>query len=1242
METLEHVQGGSMEVKRKRKLGLTIVDSFDYLRNSNELQRVDAGTFLIKTLSGNIKSGEGGAELAYVLKRLVYGMGSMREASCAGFFSTLVALLTAVPSITVSEMLKLLEGELSVSEKLQKSEEADIYFGQILVLGTLIRSGRFVDQASREQQRQILAAMLEAGEKRSYLRLAAYTFILELVKQEDSELFQEVVWPVVVQELGKPLKSQSLEGLYFLLVVRSSFPEFLPQEFLLEQVGFPDLLDEDTAEIWGRLLLESPAATYAKHPVYEELARQLAASPRLPELWSRGVEPWLATPSANRHHVAFQLLSVILANIADKNNVSQLLTPNLVAILLRHMKSKEDRNMQLAEQAGDVLALIVNTFSNGEQDSDDAILGVLDKLLFCPGTLMFEKVTGTRIVQILSGELRAEGMKRLAQRYEDVVTCRAKKARGPDGKVAPWLNGERVYAAQLLTRLMCSQVVQTETEWKINKLKFLLHLGMFKTENFGHQLIETLRNCFFKVIDQPPKSTLPRLNSVRNILSSVVSHANKLLKNSGVDSLRHPWTEKVHESWKAMIKVVKKMKPGKEESDSPVIPVFHTMFLHMGLQLFVKPDNTIEALQELHSCYEEIGQSRPRPAGGRDDEVQWVDVAVDLMLSLLSRNTHLLRNMVGWVFPHLCPFLTPWSLNTLLQVLDPASEEHPLLDSLSADEDEEGSAGDSSDGDGSGSSEGEEEGVSDSEQDNDEPANAKLQMAVREALGAAGTVTDTESVDLDNLDEEEGNRLNEALSKAFRQFRQFRRPGKGSKAARKQTRRDRALTHFRIRALDLLEMYIAAGPGLEACLRFVPPLFRLLEFSIQDEHQRPLEARVRSCVAKLARLRRWAPSPGVTESQLAAVASGLLDKGERKSTVVLDMNTQVMECCMFLARVSHQLNSQDGAEKKKTVDGSPLTSVFKNAAIEFFQKRDSLLHPGFFKTLTQQMWFGNWNLVPLYVECCFAPNTRVFKRSQAIAMVTCFFNNRLVQQTLTQEEKDCLLNLEKAIMQHTLQLLREVAAGSTVVRDKFVGELVQLVATVWNLRARQGAAADWRAVGLAFVEYKRSVSTVAGFVKHAIKRLALSMKLQPGVSFGKHSEEPMAKVRKMENEEDSAIGTESSGSDHEDREENKKRPVIPQTAGGSRDPGNVEGDGKNGKKRKKFKRKSDLAHQKKESKLLRAAAASDGLELVSFASVDVGSIAGHSVDSENKTDGSGSENKGVSSNFRKSKKKSKR
>ena len=103
-----------------------------------------------------------------------------------------------------------------------------------------------------------------------------------------------------------------------------------------------------------------------------------------------------------------------------------------------------------------------------------------------------------------------------------------------------------------------------------------------------------------------------------------------------------------------------------------------------------------------------------------------------------------------------------------------------------------------------------------------------------------------ESVDIDEMDEDEGRQLDEALSQAFRMYK----ASKPKRNTKKQITDDRILMHFRIRVVDLLEIYLKSEHGgteasLASYIDIMLVLFSLLEFCIKDAHQKPLENRVR-------------------------------------------------------------------------------------------------------------------------------------------------------------------------------------------------------------------------------------------------------------------------------------------------------------------------------------------------------------------------------------------------------------
>nr|CAD7597551.1 unnamed protein product [Timema genevievae] len=978
-------------------------------------------------------------EVEYVLKRLIRGMGSSRANSRNGFFSVLVALLSTVKSMKVSDILNLVKKHLCITSNIGKTEEAEIYTGQILVFGALIRSGQFLSNATVEEQHDVLSNLLVAGQQRSYLPIAVYAFLEELLLQEISKSF------------------------------------------------------------------------HVHHPVYKEFAEQLATSPLLSDFWTQGVEPWLAKPNKNRDLLTLHIFQVVLANLTDKSQISKMLSTNFLSMMVKHLTINTSPKPELTIEANKALRLVTESFTEDMQDMDEAILDILRKFLFYPGQLMFEKFTGTRTVQILSNKLKASGVKELATLYQNVVTCKKDKVTGLQGETEPWHTAERKYAGELLTKLISNApAVQDDHEWKLDMMKFFLELGMFhpinKDENnvVSHLLAGSLKNNFFRLFDQHPKLALPRLNNLCNTQNAIIHYLDSLLKKKKwVQRLRKPWSPEAKASFQKMIAAIKELELPKKGLPQSTVLIFRTMLMQMGIHLFINPDLAIEVLEELHSCLNEIDTGKGKfDETSMEKEVQWVDVVVDLMLSLLSINNHTLRIMINWVFPHLCPFLTPLALKQIIQVLDPKSEEHPLIDSLDFDSDEDiASDEDITNDDDTANEEAlSSDGKHDSDTDSnieeaEEPANAELQRAVRQALGTADTITDTESLDLDDMDPEEGQRINKELAQAFKKYKS----ATNNRKSKKFPRKDKALSHFRVRVLDLIEIYISSEPSLESCLDLVMPLFHLLEYCIPNIHQKPLESRVRTCISKLTGLKKFEVGK-VTQEQLAELASKLLSKGERTSLVFFDMNSKIAECCCFLVKASKHIPTPVIVppiqwKMMEKIEVPPLTDVLRNALLDYFQNRGTLLQLELFQKLVQQMWDGNWIIATLLAYFANAPKIRPYKQYQAMELLKIFFKeNRSLQTELSPDEEWKFSRPEQVLLLKSIKLLKQ----NDSYKQKSLCKLLELLSQVHHCGKKINIelSKNWHVLGQALQMYKKNTQDIASSTKKSINKMLSLLGLQ--------------------------------------------------------------------------------------------------------------------------------------------------
>lgn len=367
-----------------------------------------------------------------------------------------------------------------------------------------------------------------------------------------------------------------------------------------------------------------------QHPIYEAICIKVASSKSLSN-FCKELNTHLHPQKFNRNKfiVSLTIINHILTKISDENipKIADLLLANIlqecikVFPQIRHKKTDE-LNIKFNELFTN-LNLKLSKLDNANPAYAQVKVDVLKKILFFPGTFLFEKITGAKIVQQITSYLATEGVKELSAVYRDVVLATEKK-QVSFNLDENWLNIERLQAANILNRLLAHPQVVNEHEWRFEQIKFLLDLSLFKTDydvglelagmyffyssNFKLKIasqvlikyfmsVGALRDTFYHSLDQK----LPKLTDVRNLLSQIINYINDKL--SEPDSLRTPFTEEQQKHWSKMYKRVSKLEKKKTETND-IVPVFHILLMHMGIQLFSEKKLAISTLDELKSCYD--------------------------------------------------------------------------------------------------------------------------------------------------------------------------------------------------------------------------------------------------------------------------------------------------------------------------------------------------------------------------------------------------------------------------------------------------------------------------------------------------------------------------------------------------------------------------------------------------------------------------------------------------------------
>ncbi|KAG7212195.1 hypothetical protein KM043_012535 [Ampulex compressa] len=1177
--------------QKMNKMGSTILDSFTKLTSENEVVRLDGGITLLRHLSQQNSDQIDSKELKYAITRIIRSLGSSKMYFKKGCYTTLTVFLTMHPETQIDTVLSVMDKELHPVGSNNKGENADIYMGRILTYGALIRS-KILYRSSIEVQLQVVQDILKAGNQRSHLSFLSTVFLLEFIQQLDIECIRTSFWPIIETEFGKQWSELTLDSFYVLLLLKNKFPLLINRQFLKKHLKNEDIVTKETMENSLKILTDLPRLVSCQHPVFKLFCDELKTSELIVSFWT-GIDRRFAKPSKTDEHLAVEVLRLLLKNITDTSILPMLLSPNFLQHVLKKLTNcKRNRNDKILIAFKELLTLLVSTTSSKDVKQKTQI-SVLKKLLLYPGDLMIEKKTGIKVIQAITGKLSLDGVKKVSKLYRDIIENVVPVEKQNANVESHWTNAERTYAAQLLTKLMGHPETIADQEWRLEQLQFLFRYGLCEVSNVGVELAPHFKDSFYRALDHK----LSKLSDLRNVLSALVDHLKSCLSSNEI-TLRSPLTDVSENAWKSVISLKEKLENNTKKAEAT--PIFHTMILHMGLQLFSDSEVAIMSINELQSCYERLvkkSKKNKQGNGKKEEEPEWVEVVVDLLLSLLSRNSHLLRSLVGCVFPHICPYLTTAAVYQILAVLDVKNGKNPLVEKTGQDIDEDSSDMEetstsdfddqSEDDNNIGETESSDENGSDSNEDSaneDETVTDRLRLAVRQALGDASVQTDDDDVDVDQIGEEEGKRLDESLAAAFRILRENRQS-----RSKKQEKTAQTLTHFRVRVTDLLEAYLESGPSMVIALDMLVPLFALLEYCIKNPHEKPLEIRVRSCLKKLSTVKKFKDMDGVNNDLLITVLKALIEKGERSASVCQEMSDKLAECCTFLVRCSQQVNTS-------TQD---IIKIYGENLTAFFKKRDCVLPAVLFKSILQLYWEGNWQLAPLLVDYAFDSTIRSFRRGQALEFLTVFYKNHRLIHSDTDHSKSRLV-MEKKLCQNSMSIFREICnvnnkdkdqsdVNHTVgvgkdVKQKFVCLLLTLLHTVYTQHMPK--AWDWKSLATVLTSYRSHVS-LAKDAKSAYNKLAVQIGASVNVPAKENKSDITSKINGLsitKNEgEDMAV---IRNGDTDTEAESAK-------------------DSESAVKRKKKNKQKDKHLLKKEARELRAKAMSEGFEVFEFSSVDL-------------------------------------
>ncbi|XP_075157683.1 MYB binding protein 1a [Haematobia irritans] len=1043
---------GSLDTKGGIKsVDTNIFKYFKELTNDEEKLRLEAASNLVQQLSRSKDEEKKQKELQYSLKRLVRGCGSSTNISRSGFYIGLLGVLKSfgLEEVPLQQVLDVMNKELHVGSTIVNKEDADAVVGKILVVGALLHSGRLAD-ANSDYLEQVTNILLQATHHKSYHASLGYSFICELIETLSQKNFESSVWPLLQKELAKPWPKQNLQSVHCIIALQKKFPNVLNAKFLKTHFGGGELLNADSYQSLHKIFWMHSNTDILTHPAFEYFGSYIATSKNLSTFWTEMVEPGLENPTKLMEIVTLKILTDILDNLdIEQTNVHELMSDNFMRMFIEGLKNlKQKKDETLKAFYGDFLEALVKCCN--KLNKEMAKVAVIKRLILPPGVFNIEKFTSNRIVHQLINGLGEEGVKEMFNIYKSIFL--GNLAKNPENSSETWLNFERLNAGYMLQHLLQHKAVHNSYKWRVEQLKFLLTCGVFyvsdaaeicKKESagsFSKDFADQCKNMFYTClqvkmtdIDKEQQSLWSLAQFCQEAFTQ--KHAVKCIRIAKFEDV-------VQKPWKLMYDAVAesedKSNKKKKSPDNKLQNVFNILLLNMGLQLFREPDMATPAIDDLLKCMTKTKEGHKKKSkksantkeGQTEEEPEWIEVVVDLFLHLLSQNNSALRNIVNALFPHLCDNLTLSAVHQILAMLDMKDGHNPLSsknDDDDSEEDEGEEEEDEEDDDEDENNEVEDDEDEDEEMDDDDDdeddeeddeedgevtETDKLRNAISQALMANGSHPsvddDMESVDLNDMTEEEGRKLDEALAKAFKAIK---KTGSGTSQIKKSKSyrvKTTTVMHFRIRVLDLIEIYLQQKPSLLISIEIMLALFNMLEYCVGDE-LKPLQTKVEKTLLKLTTHKNYVSGQDLKEENFVDFLRLIVEKKAPAPAFEI-INRMRNKCCCFLISNAYKINGDESTPK--------ILSLCEEYTQEFIKSRNPIINITLLSDIFKLRWRHIWDLADSLAQQGISLDSRTFRRIQVYEILSILYKNNDLQKHNEEETRKHFKKIEKALKSH--------------------------------------------------------------------------------------------------------------------------------------------------------------------------------------------------------------------------------
>ncbi|KAJ2809962.1 DNA-directed DNA polymerase [Coemansia furcata] len=896
-------------------MSTTTLDFYWDLASLDEAKRLEAATGLISALCkfqaeqrpSSQEQAQTEADLdricasdvTYAVKRLIKGLASPRDGARQGYSIALSELLSRIDCISVKVVLDLLWKYTMATKSMKGQEQRDMRFGRIFGLMALLQSGIVARPGTTSVEiRKIVGELSAIGAKKSYLREIAYVTLASMVPMLGGFGFRdELITMFVAVALDKGA-IETPDELHLAMKLRRSYPEYDWHSAFPQWQGKHMFAEKNVGKLVSILCEtseENTALFSSWHPqlhiVWDEVFDLYYNKERVAEvvegkvmefetLWDTVVERGLFAAGASqfRRYWGFLLVERLLPHLSE-STVPAMMSPNIVRALSDNISLAQKSDLaKVSMRAAERLVEIC------EQNSKVG-LAVLTHLLNQKSTIPAAGGKQTSLRTMMAGRIVAKLDSEAIVGYVSYlqeIFLQPSRAHGRDGIADPVaainvsdksVERQRAWAVDQMIRVARFDQVSVSEDVSRNVVAFVVAQAAFQSGDDGSNT---------KVV-----MAVPQLSATTRdyCASAVVGVVGDVSRGGHADAWATQAVAAVLDGAARRRCVV--VLPGFRESRAVLSDSLRTLrMLEAKAKEWTGVANAAraralaqlvgyvavlaafsgnpqaraeyaEAVPELIECCEKmVAQLDAPPATPRKrttrssaavDEPRPVEVLTDVLIGFLTRDSHALRKLCEHVFAPFADVATPAAIDAIIGVLQAkegvAGEEGGGIDAqmeMDVDEDEDMEEDE------------EEEELGGSEVDEE------LRRKIHEALGSAGAaeVEGEEEV----FDDEQMTVFDDKLAEIFAQKKQ-------QKTAERDLRI--SFVNFKLRVLDLADVFWARVPESPLVLRLLRALIDLSRATRRDARSKPIHDRA---MALLTARRAKSPADADSEEGLLLLA----------------------------------------------------------------------------------------------------------------------------------------------------------------------------------------------------------------------------------------------------------------------------------------------------------------------------------------------------------------------------------